>query len=41
MLPVTPKDEPDYEYMENYMREIEYRLLNRYIDTRLNKFQTK
>lgn len=36
MLPVTEEDEPDYNYMEAYMRNIEHRLINRYIDKRLN-----
>lgn len=35
MLPVNDNDEPDYEYMEEYMRGIEYRLINRYINNRL------
>ena len=36
MLPVNDNDEPDYEYMEEYMRNIEYRLISRYINNRLN-----
>lgn len=36
MLPVTSDEEPDYEYMEEYMRNIEYRLISRYINNRLN-----
>lgn len=36
MLPVKDNDEPDFEYMEEYMRRIEYRLLNQYISKRLN-----
>jgi len=35
MLPVNDNDEPDYEYMDEYMRGIEYRLINRYINNRL------
>lgn len=35
MLPVNKKDEPDYKYIEKYMRNIEYRLINRYINNRL------
>ena len=35
MLPVNDKDEPDYQYMEDYMRNIECRLINRYINNRL------
>jgi len=30
MLPSTPKGEPDYSYMEEYMRSIETKLLNIY-----------
>lgn len=36
MLPVNDNDEPDFEYMEEYMKRIEYRLINRYIGKRLN-----
>lgn len=36
MLPIKDNDEPDYEYMEEYMRNIEYRLISRYINNRLN-----
>ena len=39
MLPVNDNDEPDYEYMEEYMRNIEYRLISRYINNRLNKLK--
>lgn len=35
MLPMTNDDQPDYEYMEHYMRNVELRLLNQYIDKRL------
>lgn len=35
MLPVNKDGKPNYEYMERYMRNIEHRLLNRYIDKRL------
>lgn len=31
MLPVNEKGEPDFEYMENYMREVEERLLQNYL----------
>ena len=41
MLPVTADDEPDYDYMEEFMRSIEYRLINRYIDKRLNNFEAE
>lgn len=36
MLPINDNGEPDYEYMEEYMRSIEYRLISRYINNRLN-----
>ena len=39
MLPVTTDGKPDYEYMESYMRSIESRLLNRYIDKRLKTLE--
>lgn len=41
MLPVNDKDEPDYKYMETYMKDIEYRIINRYIDKRLNNLETE
>jgi len=41
MLPATADEKPDYEYMENYMRKIESRILNRYIDYRLKSLQTE
>lgn len=41
MLPVNDKDEPDYEYMEEYMRNIEYRLISRYIDKRLTNIEAE
>ena len=31
MLPVNEKQEPDYEYMENYMKQLEYKKLNEYL----------
>ena len=37
MLPITDDNRPDYDYMGNYMRKVEYRLLNRYIDKRLKQ----
>ncbi|MCQ2339516.1 MAG: restriction endonuclease subunit S [Paludibacteraceae bacterium] len=36
MLPITTKGVPDYEYMTNYMKNIETKLLQRYIDTKLH-----
>lgn len=41
MLPVTADNKPDFEFMENYMRKIESRLLNRYIDYRLKSLHTE
>lgn len=41
MLPVTSDDEPDYDYMDEYMRSIECRLISRYIDKRLNNIETE
>ena len=41
MLPASNKEEPDYEYMENYIRNIEFSMLNRYIDKRLKSLQTE
>ena len=34
-LPSTKEGNPDYEYMEQYMKAIEHRLINRYIKKRL------
>jgi hypothetical protein len=34
MLPVNTKNNPDYKYMENYMKRLEYRKLKEYIDYR-------
>ncbi|MUP39597.1 restriction endonuclease subunit S [Labilibaculum euxinus] len=31
MLPVNEKNEPDYDYMENYMKQLEYEKLNKYL----------
>jgi restriction endonuclease S subunit len=41
MLPVNDNDEPDYEFMEEYMRNIEYRLIKRYINNRLNTLEAE
>lgn len=35
MLPVTSCGLPDYEYMDAYMRNVEYQLISRYINKRL------
>ena len=34
-LPIGSDGQPDYEYMEQYMKAIEHRLINRYIEKRL------
>lgn len=39
VLPVNIKGEPDYEYMEEYMRRVEQRLIKRYINKRLNSLE--
>jgi hypothetical protein len=31
MLPVNSKKEPDYEYMENYIKKMEFEKLNKYL----------
>lgn len=31
MLPVNERNKPDYEYMENYMKQLEYKKLNEYL----------
>lgn len=36
MLPSTADGQPDYEYMESYMKSQETRIINRYITNRLN-----
>lgn len=37
VLPATEDNKPDYDYMEDYMRNVEIKLLNRYIDKRLKQ----
>ena len=39
MFPMTTDGQPDYEYMESYMRNIEHRLLTRYINKRINSLK--
>ena len=31
MLPINHQNEPDYDYMENYMKQLEYKKLNEYL----------
>jgi len=38
MLPANEKNEPDYEYMENYMKRLEYKKLNEYLKKKLNEY---
>lgn len=35
LLPITPDGQPDYEYMEQYMRNQEQAIINRYLNYRL------
>jgi hypothetical protein len=37
VLPVTEKAIPDWEYMGNYMRRVEQKLLEEYINSKLKK----
>jgi hypothetical protein len=32
MLPINEKNEPDYEYMENYMKQVEYKKIQEYLN---------
>ena len=41
MVPMTNDGNPDYEHMENYMHNIENRLLKRYIEQRLKTLTTE
>lgn len=34
LLPATPAGTPDYDFMETYMREVEYRQLLNYVATK-------
>ncbi len=36
MLPINSRGEPDYEYMENYIKKIEYQKLKKYQDIKLD-----
>ena len=35
MLPVTADGDIDYEFMEDYMMQVEYQLLKKYLDYKL------
>ena len=32
MLPVNKNNKPDYDYMENYMKNLEYKKLSKYLE---------
>jgi Type I restriction modification DNA specificity domain len=32
LLPITPEGKPDYVYMENYIKKIEFEKLSRYLE---------
>lgn len=36
LLPINDRNEPDYEYMENYMKQLEYKKLNEYLKRKTN-----
>ena len=36
MLPINDLNEPDYNYMENYMKQLEYKKLNEYLTKKMN-----
>lgn len=40
LLPINDQNEPDYDYMENYMKQLEYKKLNEYLKTK-NKMISK
>lgn len=40
MLPVNKSGEPDYVYMENYMKKIEYEKLSKYLDKKYKKINS-
>jgi hypothetical protein len=40
LLPINEKREPDYEYMENYIKQLEYKKLNEYLNKKLNENTT-
>lgn len=37
LLPVNNQNEPDYDYMENFMKQLEYKKLNEYLTKKINK----
>jgi hypothetical protein len=36
LLPINDKKEPDFEYMENYIKQLEYKKLNEYLKQKAN-----
>jgi len=39
LLPINDQNEPDYDYMENYIKKLEYEKLTKYIDIKTTKAQ--
>ena len=39
LLPVNPKGEPDFEYMKNFIKKLEYKKLTKYIEEKITKTQ--
>ena len=37
LLPINHKKEPDFEYMENYMKQLELKKLKEYLNTKVYK----
>ncbi len=40
MLPINDQNGPDYEYMENYMKQLEYKKLNEYLAIKDNRMKS-
>ena len=40
MLPINDKNEPDYDYMENYMMQLEYKKLTEYLSKKNNRMKS-
>ena len=40
MLPVNDQNEPDYDYMENYMMQLEYKKLTEYLSKKNNRMKS-
>lgn len=36
LLPINDQNEPDYDYMENFMKQLEYNKLNEYLTNKMN-----